>query len=476
MLPASQTLQNRPIEKRHMRGVSIAVSGDSIRKLSKNSYQVRSQSGNGWYRVTKTVDADIWSCTCPDFSYRLVKLQDKRCKHILAIQTLQHTFETENKIQRIERPKMCPRCFSTDIIRNGFRVVKGGIKRQRFSCDKCKRKFILGENGFSKVSSDPKIITEALNLIFSGVSFRNTARHLKLTYGRSWSHVAIIKWVRKYSEMMRAFVDTLRPELGDTWHVDEIMLNVRNTEPTGKGFYSWCWNVFDGQTKFVLASELSKRRELNDARHAFAKGNERANGANPSYVVTDGLQSYRGAFIEEFNARTTGHVRTKSLSEGFANRSVERYHNEMRSIIKARRGLGNDKSAQTFVDFYRIYHNFIRPHTGLFNDKTPAEAAGLSLNLNEQNRLKDLIAKSAVATNKENDFAGFVINQLGKRFEKLEVLSEKDCIRFKQKAWIEKTDWREINDILRINGFSWLPNGKDSCWIKLQSWEATVFS
>ena len=59
----------------------------------------------------------------------------------------------------------------------------------------------------------------------------------------------------------------------------------------------------------------------------------------------------------------------------------------------------------------------------------------------------------------------YVINQLGKRFEKLTVINEMDCIKFKQKCWIEREEWREINDILRVNGFSWLSNGKDSCWI-----------
>jgi len=51
--------------------------------------------------------------------------------------------------------------------------------------------------------------------------------------------------------------------------------------------------------------------------------------------------------------------------------------------------------------------------------------------------------------------------------EKLTIINEKDCIKFKQKAWIEREEWREINDILRINGFSWLSNGKDSCWIRM---------
>jgi hypothetical protein len=32
---------------------------------------------------------------------------------------------------------------------------------------------------------------------------------------------------------------------------------------------------------------------------------------------------------------------------------------------------------------------------------------------------------------------------------------------------LEREEWREINDILKVNGFGWLSNDKDSCWIKI---------
>jgi hypothetical protein len=97
----------------------------------------------------------------------------------------------------------------------------------------------------------------------------------------------------------------------------------------------------------------------------------------------------------------------------------------------------------------------------------PAEAAGMDLKLDPQNRMKDLIIKSATESLKEKNPEIYVINQLGKRFEKLTVINEKDCMKFKQKSWIEREQWREINHILRVNGFNWLSNGKDSCWIKM---------
>jgi hypothetical protein len=55
--------------------------------------------------------------------------------------------------------------------------------------------------------------------------------------------------------------------------------------------------------------------------------------------------------------------------------------------------------------------------------------------------MKDLIVKSAIA--KESNFEGYVINQLGKRLEKLTVVKEKGCMKFKQKEWIE----RRRNDV-----------------------------
>jgi len=44
------------------------------------------------------------------------------------------------------------------------------------------------------------------------------------------------------------------------------------------------------------------------------------------------------------------------------------------------RGFNEKITAQTIVDGFRIYYNFIRPHQAL-NGKTPSESAKLNLNL-----------------------------------------------------------------------------------------------
>jgi hypothetical protein len=60
-----------------------------------------------------------------------------------------------------------------------------------------------------------------------------------------------------------------------------------------------------------------------------------------------------------------------------------------------------------------------------------------------------------------------IIKGLGIRIQKLIILNEKDCIRVKQKVWLDKKDCGEIHDILRVQGFVWLSKGRDSCWIKM---------
>lgn len=101
-------------------------------------------------------------------------------------------------------------------------------------------------------------------------------------------------------------------------------------------------------------------------------------------------------------------------------------------MTKTKRGLGNDSSAQVFADLSRISHNYLRPHTGLPNNVTPAEAAGINLKLGD-NKLKNLIEQSAEA--KEQAKKEFQLEpQLGKRIEFIDIKHERDCISVRPKS------------------------------------------
>ncbi len=443
---------------REQKGIQIFSKTDSIKKISKNRFIVNSSSSDKQYHVRRIDNTEIFTCECADFHYRLRKLDDKRCKHIISCMLLQDSILSQSKIEKTEQPKLCPKCYSTTITKNGFRKVKNRTKRQKYRCKKCTYRFILGENGFSNITSDPKIISESLNLVMSGVSYRNVARHIYSVHQVKISHPTIVNWVRKYTHLIKEYVETFSPELSDVWSLDEMSLNVKGTKKMGKGFHDWLWSIIDPKTRFVIATEVSKKREIRDARRIISSG-KKIIPKNPNYVLTDSLNSYQEAIRKEFHNRTA-HVKTKSLKDGFVNRPIERYHNEIREKLKARRGLGNDESAQTFTELHKIHHNFVRPHQGL-DGKTPAQTANIDLNLGDDKYL-DLIRQ---AGRKKPNF----ITNLGKRIDVVTIENEGDSIKVTPRGWIQKHAWREINDILRLYEFSWLSNGKDSCWLKLIS-------
>ncbi len=443
------------MNQRKQKATQIFSKTNSIKKITNNHYIVNSQNSDQKYNIKKLQDTDVWTCECGDFHYRLRKLDDKHCKHIQSCIILQDSIAIQNRIEKVELPQICPRCSSTTIKKNGFRKIKNGVKRQMYCCKQCTYKFILGENGFSKVSSDPKIISESLNLVMSGMSYRAISRHIYSTHQMKISHVSINRWIKKYTKIIKEYVDSLNPELSDVWSLDEMYLNVKNTKKTGKGFHDWLWSIIDPKTRFLIATEVSKKREIADARKIISSGKKLVS-KNPNYILTDSLNSYQEAIREEFENRVA-HIKTKSFTDGFVNLPIERYHNEIREKLKTRRGLGNDESAQTFSELLKINHNFVKPHQGL-KGKTPAQAAKIDLKLGNDKYL-DLIKQAGTNPN--------FVNNLGKRIKKVTIVNEGDSIKVTPKGWIDKAIWREINDILRLYEFSWLSSGIDSCWMKL---------
>lgn len=432
----------------------------NINKVHNNYYLVQSESNpNKWYQIKKLLNSDVWTCDCLDFSNRLRKnTDDKKCKHIRACRELQDRSIPLESFEKFEIP-VCPKCYSGKFKKTGYRKLKSGIKRQRYTCRGCKHRFTLCDYGFRKMRNDPYIIVESINMIFCGVTYREIARHLRETRNVKVSHSTIQNWYKKYMSKILEYVDSiLPPYVSEVWSVDEMMLNVKRTTKTGKGFYDWLWSIIDPKTRFIIASEISKTRTTADAVNILSEGKKRS-GTKPNYIISDSLRSYEKAIYKVFGLSKVAHIKTKSIEKGFENRPIERFHNEIRAVIKSKRGLGNDKSAQEFADAYRLYHNFARPHAGI-SGKTPAEATGIDLGLGD-NKIMGLIKKSSEP---EYNFAV----QLRWRNDYVKIANDTDCIKITPKSWIEKHIWREINDILRLNRFSWLKGNNGGCWIRMK--------
>jgi len=164
------------------------------------------------------------------------------------------------------------------------------------------------------------------------------------------------------------------------------------------GKHRWLWNLLDKDTRFLLATQLTEQRYTEDAKALFHEAKVKAD-KSPKAIITDGLPAYRHAYLGEFWTPDvkTRYLRLVSLTDKINQNIIERYNGTNRERNKTMRALDTDKSAQTYVDGFQVYYNFIKPHMGL-DGKTPAEAAGLDLGLIE-NRWLYLINK---AVNNEN--------------------------------------------------------------------------
>jgi putative transposase len=222
-----------------------------------------------------------------------------------------------------------------------------------------------------------------LDLYFKGISLRKIQDHLKQFEQTNVSFVAVYKWIKKYVALMEQYSKTLQPQLSGVWHADEMKLNVH-------GKWHWLWNIMDSDTRYILASHVAQGRGTTEARQAFkiAKGNSDPE-SEPTFLISDKLPSYRAAVEHEF--RNTVHLAGVGIQGQVNNNRIERFHGTVRERNKVMRAI--KKPDTSIIEGQRIYYNYIRPHMGL-NGKTPAEAAGIDLELN-RNKWESLIKKAS---------------------------------------------------------------------------------
>jgi transposase-like protein len=248
---------------------------------------------------------------------------------------------------------------------------------------------------------------------------------------------------------------------------NEIVMNLNNQENhTHKSFdnhYSWLWNLMDSTTRFWICSKISQKRDVQAGVELLQDMKQRA--PLPKAFVHDGLRTYDEAYQRELftlqNPRIKN-VRSIGSSDDGLNPKVERLNGTMRDRETVTKGLDNAEAAQQLVDAMRIHYNFIRPNQAI-GGQTPAEAAGIDLNLGE-NKIENLMRQAAIVNQKTN-LEPFVF-ELGVRVNKLVISRKDDSVEIKTKEFLDKKNWREINEVLLRNGFKWLSLGKDSCWIR----------
>jgi transposase-like protein len=241
---------------------------------------------------------------------------------------------------------------------------------QKFTCRSC-GKFFTVNLGFEKMKHDPKAITTAMQLYFSGESLRNVARSLRLL-GTQVSHMTIYRWIAKYTELMQKYLDKITPQVSDTWATDELFLKVH-------GNLKYLYAMMDEQTRFWIAQEVADTKYTADVRPLFQLAKAVA-GKSPKTLVSDGAANFHEAYMKEFRTARldtrTEHIRHIRLQGDYNNNKMERMNGEIRDREKVMRGL--ERKDSPILTGVQIYHNFVKPHMAL-GGKTPAEVAGIQV-------------------------------------------------------------------------------------------------
>lgn len=350
--------------RREQLGLEISKQFRAVRRINKHLYRVKSQSGDvKHYHVNLTKIG--FSCGCPDYTYRGVK-----CKHIHAVE-LSYALrqEVENVVIPAITLEYCPTCKSDNIVKHGIRHNQSG-DIQRYSCNVCGKWFTFNI-GFERMHATPQMITSAMQLYFSGESFRNSKRFLELQ-GVKISHVAVYKWIKKYVSLMQNYLEKIQPKVGDAWRTDELYLKIR-------GNTKYLYAIMDDQTRYLIAQQVADSKFAADITPMFRKAKS-ITGKRPSVLISDGARNFNDAFKREFFTRRSPrsrHIQHIRLQGDHNSNKMERFNGEVRDREKVMRGLKNSSDSKV-LDGYQIYHNYIRPHEGIAN-MTPAEKCGIKI-------------------------------------------------------------------------------------------------
>ena len=371
---------------RELRGLAILSQPNTIIQISKNEWDVRSQSKDAYYRVARKfvsqskTDHYTWSCSCPDFATR-----NMPCKHIHAVQfslKLGNDVEQESAVLQIENAELkilCPSCKSESVIKRGIRKTQFG-EVQRFGCTACGHRFVV-DKGFCRMKFNPKIVTQTLDLYFKGLSQRKIADHLKQFENVSVAQPTILSWIKKYLKLLAKYSEKYKVDVGNIWHSDETTVFIKKEDE--KRYFQWIWNVMDAKTRYLLACQVTEERYVKDAQNALKQAKSVTN-VRPDAIVTDGLQAYERAIKAEFYDPhafiQNPHIRLKDFETKPNNNILERLNGTFRERTKVMRSLDSAVGAQEFATGMQTYYNYIRPHQGI-GGMVPAQLANIPINL-----------------------------------------------------------------------------------------------
>jgi putative transposase len=190
----------------------------------------------------------------------------------------------------------------------------------------------------------PVIISHAVWLYHRFcLSFRDV-EDLLAERGILVSYETIRQWCRKFGPEYARRLKRRQGRLGDTWHLDELFVNIQ-----GKQHYLWRAVDQDGDVIDILVQPRRNRRAAERFFRKLLKGQ----GREPRRMVTDKLRSYSAA-------RRTIMPSVAHDTSQYANNRAEVSHEPTRQRERGMRRFKSMAQAQRFLSVHGITQNLFR--------------------------------------------------------------------------------------------------------------------
>ena len=280
----------------------------------------------------------------------------------------------------IKRAITCRICGSTNVSKDGFYK-----DTQYYLCKFCGSKFAGGKDCYPNMKYPKDLIIKTLTYYYNGMSYQNINRTFNNLNQINLPKMTLWRWVTAFSKIANNYVLTLQPELSDVWVADETVIDIW-------GKHYWFWDIIDSETRFLIASHLSKTRMETDAEKLFTMAKLRSK-TRPKVIITDKLGQYNKAFNHVFYSNLKENRVVHLKSEGFESEIntnlIERFHSTVKQRTKVMRDLKEKSSARIVMDGYMTHYNFFKEHDYL-DGITPAEAGGINEGITNWGDLIDL--------------------------------------------------------------------------------------
>jgi len=208
-----------------------------------------------------------------------------------------------------------------------------------------------------------EVVSAALEIHHSGVSFNETSDLLHRLFGIKVSDVGILKWTRKYAKQVEQFKKMQRPSLSGHWSVDEKFVKI-------KGKKGYLWIIKDRKRGFVISHVLSEDRKAKNANKLFRKAKK---FGSPKSVTHDGYPGYPKQIRK--NYPDADDFTSKGPWHKHNNNSSESTNSEFNSRYKIMRGFGGTESSDDLISGWETHHNFVKLDKR--KGKTNAERVGI---------------------------------------------------------------------------------------------------